>query len=78
MTLFELDRRDVSDPRMPTMRVVPALDEIEYGQLRLGLVTKSTSVQQFALQGSKEALAHSVGESHQLHPIATLQADLSG
>ena len=45
------------------MRVIPALDEGEYGLLRLGRAAESTALQQFALEGGKETLGQRVIEA---------------
>jgi len=41
---------------MPSVGVVPALDEVEDGHPGLGLGGKSVPVQQLALEGGEEAL----------------------
>ena len=45
------------------MRVVPALDELEEGQLGFGLRLKAPPAQQLAFEGGEEALAHRVVEA---------------
>lgn len=44
------------------MRIVPALDELEGGQLGFGLRLKAPPVQQLAFEGGEEALALRVVE----------------
>ncbi len=63
---------------MPTVRVVPALAEVEDGQPRLGLAREATAVQQLALARGEEALTEGivVGVTHAPHgrPDAGLAA----
>ena len=54
---------------MTTLRVVPAFDEIEHGDLGLGLGLEATPIEQLALESGKEALGHRVVEAiaHRAH-----------
>ena len=42
------------------MRVVPTFDPFEHGHLRFRLTFEPTTVQQFTLEGGKEALRHRI------------------
>ena len=43
---------------VPTVRVVPALDELEDGHAGFHLAPEPPAVQELALEGGEEALAH--------------------
>src|SRR5947209_422880 len=58
--LFIAHRRLVVQAGMPTVRVVPALDEVEDGHPRLGLAREATAVQQLALERGEEALTEGI------------------
>jgi hypothetical protein len=58
--LFERHRRHLTDRRVPTLRVVPALDELEHDRHGLTLTAKLVLHQQFALDRGEERLAHRV------------------
>ena len=45
------------------MGIIPALDELKYGQAGLGLCAEGFSIEQFTFQGGKEALTQSVVEA---------------
>ena len=45
------------------MRVVPAVDELEDRQLRLGMRAKGVALDQLAFYGGEEVLAHRVVEA---------------
>jgi hypothetical protein len=55
--------------RVPTVEVVPALEELEHRPAGLLLVFEASAIEQLALQGGKEALAQSVVEAvaHRAH-----------
>ena len=50
----------VAEGGMQPRRVVPAFDEAEAGNLRLGLRRKAAAFQQLAFKGREEAFAHRV------------------
>jgi hypothetical protein len=54
---------------MPAPRVVPAFDEVEHGEARVGLRAGTFALEQLALEDRKEALAHGVviGVAHTAH-----------
>src|SRR5262245_14276377 len=56
ITALEVRRRTIAETRMTPMRVVPAFDELEHGNLRFGLVLEATPLKQLALQCREEAL----------------------
>src|SRR5271169_4657622 len=64
-----VDRREISDRRMATARVVEALDELEHRGPRLGLRLEAAPVEKLAFQRGEEALAHGivVGVSDRAH-----------
>jgi hypothetical protein len=45
---------------MPPGRVVEALDEVEDGYASRGVGPEAVAIEQFALEGGEEALAHGV------------------
>src|SRR5512134_213356 len=57
---FELDWRVVAECAVATMRVVPAFEPVEDGELRLGLALEAASIEQLRFQGGEEALGHRV------------------
>src|SRR5947209_19641217 len=54
---------------MSTPWVVPAFDEVEDGEPRVGLRAEAFAIEQLALEGREEALAHGVvvGVTHTAH-----------
>ena len=54
---------------MPPTRIVPALDEVEDGEARLGRCREPLPIEQLALKGREEALAERVvvGIAHRAH-----------
>ena len=54
---------------MPPPRIVPALDEVEDGEARLGRCREPLPIEQLALEGREEALAERVvvGIAHGTH-----------
>src|SRR5256886_11438131 len=54
---------------MSAPRVVPAFDEIEHGQARVGRRAEALTIEQLALERREEALAHRVvvGIAHTTH-----------
>src|SRR5262245_46978947 len=79
-SLFVPEGRVVGQGRVATMRVVPALDELEDGSPSRGGIAEASAPQQFALERGEEALAHRVvvGVAHRAHrgPDAKLLAAL--
>src|SRR5260370_25969935 len=69
VSLFIADRRQIVQTRMPAVRVVTALDEVEDGHPGLGLGGEAAPVQQLALEGGEEALTEGVviGVAHAAH-----------
>ena len=69
MPVFIADRRLVVQARMPPVRVIPALDEVEDSHPGLGLGGEAAAVQQLALEGGEEALTAGivVGVAHAPH-----------
>ena len=63
---------------MAAFRVVPAFQAFEEGHARLGLGAKGAPVDEFALEGSKEAFGHRIRQSIQLHSIPTLSVEPFG
>src|SRR5262245_60296623 len=57
---LEVRRRPVAETRMTPMRVVPAFDELEHRDLRLGLVLEAPPLEQLAFQRREEALGDRV------------------
>jgi hypothetical protein len=57
-----VDGWQVACGRVPAIRVVPPLDELEDGHLHLGLRLQAPAVQHLAFQHGEEALAHGVIE----------------
>jgi len=45
---------------MSASGIVPAFDEVEYGEARVGLGPEAFTIEQLALEGREEALAHRV------------------
>jgi hypothetical protein len=58
--LFIAVGRLIAQRRVPPVRVVPAFDEAEDGDPRLGLRVEAPAIQQFTFQRRKEALRHRV------------------
>ncbi len=54
---------------MASVRVVPALDELEDRELRLGMGAEGAAIDEFAFKRRKEALAHRiiVAITHRAH-----------
>src|SRR6266478_6348461 len=54
---------------MSTPRIVPAFDEVEDGEARVGLRAEAVAIEQLALERREEALAHGVvvGIAHTAH-----------
>src|SRR6266446_4440410 len=54
---------------MPAPRIVPAFDEVENGEPRVGLRAEALSIEQLALERREEALAEGVvvGVAHTAH-----------
>ena len=48
---------------MPTMRIVPTLDELEDGTLRLGTRAECAPLQQLTFEGGEKALRHGIIET---------------
>src|SRR5258708_21751782 len=63
LPFLELDRRNVTQRRVPTLRVVEALDELEHDRDSLRLRVKLVLRQQLALERGEERLAHRVVEA---------------
>lgn len=58
-----VDRRaQVAERRVPAMRIIPTLDELEDSELRLRMRTKGVAVDQLTFQGCEEAFAHRIVE----------------
>src|SRR6185312_16293290 len=55
-----VDWRSVSEPGVPPMRVVPALDPFEDRHLRFRLRAEPATAQQLSLERREEALGHGV------------------
>src|SRR5262245_24325383 len=55
-----VDRREVREGGMATVRVVPALDEVEDGETSLDLILEAGSIEEFAFECGEEAVAHRV------------------
>src|SRR6266404_8295071 len=53
-------RREVIERRMSTPWVVPAFDEVEDGEARVGLRAEAFAIEQLALERREEALAPGV------------------
>ena len=66
---FELDRRDVAQRRVPTLRDVPALNELEYDRASLSLRVKPMLREQLALQCREERLALALSKQSPTEPI---------
>ena len=58
-----MDRGEIADTGVSTIRIVPALDVLEYGHAGLGLGAESAPVEEFAFEGREEAFAPGVVES---------------
>src|SRR2546428_121102 len=60
MSLLENYRGQVREGGMAAARVVPAFDEVEDGQARVGVSREAVPIEQLALEGREEALAEGV------------------
>src|SRR5438477_2799042 len=63
MRPFVANRREIVERGMAPMRVVPALDELEYRHPRLDLGLEAAAREQLAFQGREEAFAHRIVEA---------------
>src|SRR5688500_7658947 len=63
LQLLEILRAQIAEGSMPTMIVVPALDEVEDRHAGCDLSTETLAIEQLALEGGEEALAHGVVEA---------------
>ena len=81
MSSLELDGREVAERGVPTVRVVPALDEVEDRDAGLGLRAEAVAIEQLAFERGEEALAHrvvvSVADRAHRRPDAGLAAALA-
>src|SRR5690606_37875011 len=78
-----VDRRTVAKARVPTMRVVPALDPLEGRHPGFRLALEPPTVQQLTLQRREEALGHRVVvgvayRAHRRHDAGLLAALAEG
>src|SRR5690606_191746 len=78
-----VDRRAVAEARVPTMRVVPALDPFEDGHAGFRLALEPPTIQQLALQRREEALSHRIvvgvaDRAHRRHDAGFLAALAEG
>ena len=60
---FIVGRRLVVESRVPPVRVVPPLDEVEDRQSCFGSRLEASTVRQLALEGREEILAHRIVEA---------------
>jgi hypothetical protein len=61
---------------MPTVRIVPALDELEHGRLRLGRCAEPPVREQLALECREETLAHRIVVQSPTLPMAVVRPRL--
>src|SRR5690606_22092590 len=69
MCALVVDRRSVTQTRVTTMRVVPALDPLEDRHPGFGLAFEPPTVKHLAFERGEEALGHRVvvGIAHRAH-----------
>ena len=60
MRALVVERRSVTERRVPAMRVVPALDPLEQRHPGFGLAPEAPAIEQLALERGEEALGHRV------------------
>ena len=60
MLLLEVKGGHLAERPVPSMGVVPGLDEVEDGHAGLGLITEALPLDELGLEGREEALAHRV------------------